>query len=129
MASEANLISSSAAVDPLTSTRLHHSSTAMAASSLLWVNAFSGLGKLTVAKILTDLLSKEEMILADNEQLIDSAGAKLSRDRPNYQNDRWLQRIAASMEYVFNPITSSKIIVFAGEISLADLFVLCSLWN
>ncbi|MCJ1328816.1 hypothetical protein MMC10_005493 [Thelotrema lepadinum] len=83
----------------------------MATTPLVWINGFPGTGKLTVAKALV-ALSDEEILLIDNHQLIDPVEAKYSRDHPDYQQQRQLQRNRVFEKVVHNKELHSRTIVF-----------------
>lgn len=82
------------------------------AAPVVWINAFPGTGKLTVARELVRL--DQSSILIDNHQLIDPVAARLSRDHPQYQTERRRERERAFDKYVLEPTLSSKTIVFTG---------------
>jgi hypothetical protein len=73
-------------------------------SPLIYINAFPGTGKLTVARALISLLSSSKPtsapVLLDNHTLIDPVAAKYTRDHPNYAQERRRVRKKALREYV-----------------------------
>ncbi|CAH0046196.1 unnamed protein product [Clonostachys solani] len=83
----------------------------MAAAPIIWINAFPGTGKFTVAKVLGTLIPKSVVI--DNHQLIDPV--TLSRDHPCYQTERKKEREKAFNEYVFNPRWAEHTIIFTDS--------------
>jgi adenylylsulfate kinase-like enzyme len=83
------------------------------AAPLLWLNGFPGTGKLTVAKALLETLG-DRMIIIDNHQLIDPVAAKFSRDHPDYQHERKLERTKAFKAYVEPAENREKIILCTG---------------
>jgi hypothetical protein len=93
----------------------------------VWVNGFPDSGKLTVTRVLTELLGKEELILIDKHQLIDPVEAKIPRDHPDYLKERQLQRSIAFTEYVDSAAMRSRTIIFTGRLSLSVLIVPSSL--
>ncbi|KAL7953376.1 hypothetical protein V8C34DRAFT_321227 [Trichoderma compactum] len=80
------------------------------AAPVVWINAFPGTGKLTVARELVRL--DQSSILIDNHQLIDPVAARFSRDHPQYQAERRRERERAFDKYVLEPTLISKTIVF-----------------
>ncbi len=88
---------------------------------LLWVNGFPGSGKLTVMRVLTELLGVNRAVLIDNHQMIDPVEATTPREHPAYQRQRQLQREKVFKEYVSNPERASQIIIFTGKPLMADL--------
>ncbi|KAL5088874.1 hypothetical protein Trisim1_006289 [Trichoderma cf. simile WF8] len=80
------------------------------AAPVVWINAFPGTGKLTVARELIRL--DQSSILIDNHQLIDPVAARFSRDHPQYQTERRRERERAFDNYVLEPTLMSKTIVF-----------------
>jgi hypothetical protein len=73
-------------------------------SPLIYINAFPGTGKLTIARALISLLSSSKPtsapVLLDNHTLIDPVPAKYTRDHPNYAQERRRVRKKALREYV-----------------------------
>ena len=82
---------------------------------LVWINGFSGSGKMTVTRELVKLLGEDNAMLIDNHQMIDPVEATTRRGHPLYQERQRLQREKVFQEYVLNPKTSSQIIIFTGE--------------
>ncbi|CAG9987710.1 unnamed protein product [Clonostachys byssicola] len=80
----------------------------MAAAPIIWINAFPGTGKLTVAEALATLIPKSVVI--DNHQLIDLV--KLSRDHPCYQIERKKEREKAFNKYLSSPGWAEHTIIF-----------------
>ncbi|KAH6603941.1 hypothetical protein Trco_007387 [Trichoderma cornu-damae] len=82
------------------------------AAPLIWINAFPGTGKLTIAKAIKSM--DESITIIDNHQLIDPVASKLSRDDPRYQIERKRERERAFQKYVQDPAKASEIIIFTG---------------
>ncbi|ETS03819.1 hypothetical protein M419DRAFT_136420 [Trichoderma reesei RUT C-30] len=80
------------------------------AAPLIWINAFPGTGKLTIAKAIKAL--DESVTVVDNHQLIDPVASRISRDDPRYQAERKRERERAFEKYVYDPATASKTVVF-----------------
>ncbi|KAL7914673.1 hypothetical protein GGI35DRAFT_154278 [Trichoderma velutinum] len=80
------------------------------AGPIVWINAFPGTGKLTVARELVGL--DQSSFLIDNHQLIDPVAARFSRDHPQYQIERRRERERAFDKYVLEPTMISKTIIF-----------------
>ncbi|KAL7944738.1 hypothetical protein V8C42DRAFT_325731 [Trichoderma barbatum] len=80
------------------------------AGPVVWINAFPGTGKLTVAREL--VLLNQSSVLIDNHQLIDPVAARFARDHPQYQTERRCERERAFDKYVLEPALMSKTIVF-----------------
>lgn len=87
----------------------------MIPAPLVWMNGFPGCGKLTVARVLVELLGTDNAVLIDNHQLIDPVEARMPRDHTDYQKERQLQRTIAFTEYVDNAALRSRIIIFTGK--------------
>lgn len=83
------------------------------AAPLIWINAFPGTGKLTIAKAIKSM--GEFITVIDNHQLIDPVAAKLSRDDPHYQTERKRERERAFKKYVQDPGRASETIIFTGK--------------
>ena len=82
---------------------------------LIWINAFPGTGKFTIAKLLTTLLDEGDPLLIDNHSLIDPVEANFSRDHPNYQQERHRGRDAMFKKFVEDAAFQTRIIIFTGE--------------
>ncbi|UKZ46665.1 hypothetical protein TrVGV298_000871 [Trichoderma virens] len=80
------------------------------ARPVVWINAFPGTGKLTVAREFVRM--DESSVLIDNHQLIDPVAARFARDHPQYQTERRRERERAFDKYVLEPALMSKMIVF-----------------
>ena len=83
------------------------------AAALIWINGFPGTGKLTVARAITQL--HKDTILLDNHKLIDPVEIHTPRSHPDYQKQRRMQRQSAFEQYVFNPASLSKVVIFTGQ--------------
>ena len=92
--------------------------TIVTVAPLMLINGFSGSGKLTLARILAELLGKEEMILIDNHQLIDPVETKIPREHLDYLKERQLQRSITFTKHVENAAMSSRIVIFTGKMSV-----------
>ncbi|PTB41317.1 uncharacterized protein TrAFT101_010066 [Trichoderma asperellum] len=80
------------------------------AAPLIWINAFPGTGKLTIAKAIKSIGASVTII--DNHQLIDPVAWKFSRDDPCYQIERKRERERAFQRHVQDPTTASETIIF-----------------
>ncbi|KAL6859292.1 hypothetical protein J3F83DRAFT_749645 [Trichoderma novae-zelandiae] len=80
------------------------------AAPLIWINAFPGTGKLTIAKAIKSL--DESVTVIDNHQLIDPVALRVSRDDPRYQVERKRERERAFERHVYNPAMASKTVIF-----------------
>ncbi len=85
------------------------------AKPLVWINAFPGTGKYTAARELAKMFAEGEMLLIHNHSLIDPVEVSFSRDHPDYQKERRRARQAAFDEFVLDPATLSRTVVFTGE--------------
>src|SRR3569833_858144 len=88
---------------------------------IVWINAFPGTGKLTVARELVTLFGgggggddDAYVMLIDNHSLIDPVEAKFSRLHPDYQQERRRKRQAVFAEFVLDPTTKRRTIIFTG---------------
>ena len=70
----------------------------MSSAPLIYINAFPGTGKLTIARCLLTLFPKA--ILLDNHCLIDPVAAKYPREHPEYLTERRKEREKAFEKYV-----------------------------
>ncbi|KAM0807012.1 hypothetical protein AB5N19_07351 [Seiridium cardinale] len=92
---------------------------------LVWINAFAGVGKLTIARELVKLMGgQKKVILIDNHTLIDVV--KLTRDHADYQPQRREVRQACFDRFVICDASSSaqdrgKTIVFTDFQSSNEL--------
>lgn len=82
---------------------------------LVWINGFPGVGKLTVARELLKLYTKEQVALIDNHQLIDSVAARFQRDDPQYYVERRKERRKAFERWVLNRDERHRLVVFTGD--------------
>lgn len=80
------------------------------AAPLIWINAFPGTGKLTIAKAIKAL--DESVIVIDNHQLIDPVASAIPRDDLSYQAERKREREGAFQKYVYGRATASQTVVF-----------------
>ncbi len=82
---------------------------------LVWINAFPGTGKHTVAKELVTLFGPSDKVrLVHNHSLIDPVEARFSRSHPDYQKERRRVRQTAFAELVVDPSTLSTTVIFTG---------------
>lgn len=86
----------------------------MAVAPLLWINAFPGSGKLTVAKALAELLGEGKAIIIDNHQLIDPVELVYPREHPEYQQQRKRKREEVFRKTVGNEEYQCQMIIFTG---------------
>lgn len=86
---------------------------AIMAAPLIWINAFPGTGKLTIAKAIKAL--DESVIVIDNHQLIDPVASAIPRDDLSYQAERKREREGAFQKYVYDRATASQTVVFTGK--------------
>jgi hypothetical protein len=70
---------------------------------IIHINGFPGMGKLTIARKLVDLLSRYDAKLVHNHLLIDPVGAILPRSSTDYQPVR-----RALQSVIFNALATSK---------------------
>ncbi|GIZ43980.1 hypothetical protein CKM354_000718900 [Cercospora kikuchii] len=80
--------------------------------ALVWINGFPGVGKLTVARELLKLYTKEQVALIDNHQLIDSVAARFQRNDPQYYVERRKERQKAFERWVLNRDERHRLVVF-----------------
>lgn len=79
---------------------------------LVWINAFPGTGKYTIASILTHKLMAGQCTLVHNHDLIDAVTHP--RDHPMYRALRKEERFKAFARYVFAADTLEKCVIFTG---------------
>lgn len=84
------------------------------AQPIIWINAFPGTGKKTIAKSLATLLGEDEALLIDNHTLIDPVDARIQRSRPDYQQERRRGREAAFKIFVEDPASLVRTVIFTG---------------
>jgi adenylylsulfate kinase-like enzyme len=78
---------------------------------IIWLNAFPGAGKLTIARELVQLLGSDQALLIDNHQLIDAV--TLPRDHPQYQDERRNQRYAAFTRHLYDDAAKPvRVVIF-----------------
>ena len=79
---------------------------------LIWINAFPGTGKYTIASILANKLMEGQCTLVHNHDLIDAV--KLPRDHPVYRTLRKEERTKAFAKHVLAPETKGRFVIFTG---------------
>ena len=79
---------------------------------LVWINAFPGTGKYTIASILAHKLMKGQCTLVHNHDLIDAV--TLPRDYPMYRTLRKEERSMAFAQHVLAPETRERCVIFTG---------------
>jgi hypothetical protein len=82
------------------------------AAPLVWINAFPGTGKYTIASILANKLMKAQCALIHNHDLVDTV--ILPRDHPMYRTLRKEERFKAFARHVLAPETRDKCVIFTG---------------
>jgi hypothetical protein len=82
------------------------------AAPLVWINAFPGTGKYTIASILADTLMKDQCMLIHNHDLIDAV--TLPRDHYSYRKLRKEERSKAFARHVLAPEIQGKCVIFTG---------------
>ena len=88
----------------------------MMPAPIVWINAFPGVGKLTVAKEI--ILHHDRAILISNHSLIDPVARLLgpnSRDHPRYQEERKAAREEAFRKWVSGSLFLDQMIIFTGR--------------
>jgi tRNA uridine 5-carbamoylmethylation protein Kti12 len=79
---------------------------------LIWINAFLGTGKYTIASNLANELMEERCTLIHNHDLIDAV--TLPREHPMYRTSRKEERTKAFKRHVLAPETRGRCVVFTG---------------
>ena len=79
---------------------------------LIWINAFPGTGKYTIASILTNKLMEGQCTLIHNHDLIDAVS--VPRDHPMYRMLRKEERAKAFAQHVLAPRSRGRCVVFTG---------------
>jgi adenylylsulfate kinase-like enzyme len=79
---------------------------------LVWINAFPGTGKYTIASILIHKLMADQCTLVHNHDLID--GVTCPRDHPDYRRLRKEERSKAFARYVLAAETLQRCVIFTG---------------
>jgi hypothetical protein len=79
---------------------------------LIWINAFPGTGKYTIASIMAKNLMEGRCTLIHNHDLIDAV--TLPREHPMYRTLRKEERTVAFAKYVLAPETRERCVVFTG---------------
>jgi adenylylsulfate kinase-like enzyme len=82
------------------------------AAPLIWINAFPGTGKYTIASILANKLIEGRCTLVHNHDLIDAV--TLPREHPMYRTLRKEERTKAFKQHVLAPETMERSVVFTG---------------
>ena len=82
---------------------------------LIWINAFPGTGKYTIASILVNKLMEGQCKLIHNHDLID--GVKVPRDHPMYRTLRKDERTKAFAQHVLAPEEKGKCVIFTGMLN------------
>ena len=101
-----------------TSVHLHrtHIMTAMIdgiqSAPMIWINAFPGTGKYTIASILANKLMEGQCTLCHNHDLIDAVS--VPRDHPMYRLLRRKERAKAFAQHVLAPGSRGRCVVFTG---------------
>ena len=85
------------------------------APPLVWINGFPGAGKLTVARALFHMIGPDRAVLIDNHQLIDAVAVRMSRDHPEYQAARRLERNRVFTEMAEKSDDHCKVFIFTGK--------------
>jgi adenylylsulfate kinase-like enzyme len=79
---------------------------------LIWINAFPGTGKYTIASILANKLMEGQCTLCHNHDLIDAVS--VPRDHPMYRLLRRKERAKAFAQHVLAPGSRGRCVVFTG---------------
>lgn len=79
---------------------------------LIWINAFPGTGKYTIASILANKLMEGQCTLIHNHDLIDAV--TVPRDNPMYRTLRKEERAKAFAQHVLATETRGRCVVFTG---------------
>jgi broad-specificity NMP kinase len=79
---------------------------------LVWINAFPGTGKYTIASILTHKFMAGECTLIHNHDLIDAVACP--REHPEYRRLRKEERSKAFARYVLAAETLQRCVIFTG---------------
>lgn len=82
------------------------------AAPLIWINAFPGTGKYTIASILANKLMEGRCTLVHNHDLIDAV--TLPREHPMYRTLRKEERTRAFEQHVLALETGERAVVFTG---------------
>ncbi|KAF2141161.1 uncharacterized protein K452DRAFT_359516 [Aplosporella prunicola CBS 121167] len=84
------------------------------AAPVVRINAFPGMGKLTIAREVVQLYQDRhrQAILIDNHQLIDPVEARIPRHHADYQEQRRLQRAITFSKYLYPPEIRATTIIF-----------------
>ncbi|KAH7085278.1 hypothetical protein BKA63DRAFT_597947 [Paraphoma chrysanthemicola] len=98
---------SSASLRPITYTM------SFAPAPLVYINAFPGTGKLTIARALVALFfnSHSTATLIDNHTLIDPVAAKFPRQHPRYTDARRQEREKVLRAYIENPERDEEVVI------------------
>ena len=79
---------------------------------VIWINAFPGTGKYTIASILANELMAGRCTLIHNHDLIDVVS--VPRDHPMYRMLRKEGRAKAFAQHVLAPRSRGKCVIFTG---------------
>lgn len=79
---------------------------------LIWINAFPGTGKYTIASILAKELMGGQCTLIHNHDLIDAV--TLPREHPMYRASRKHERAKAFAQHVLAPESMGRCVIFTG---------------
>jgi adenylylsulfate kinase-like enzyme len=79
---------------------------------LIWINAFPGTGKFTIASILARKLMEGRCTLVHNHDLIDAV--TYPRDHPEYRRLRKEERSKAFERHVLVVDTMERCVIFTG---------------
>lgn len=84
------------------------------AAPLIWINAFPGTGKYTIASILANELAEGQCTLVHNHDLIDAV--KVPRDHLMYRTLRKEERTKAFIRHVLAPEARGRCVIFTGTL-------------
>ena len=82
------------------------------AAPLIWINAFPGTGKYTIASILANELMEGQCTLVHNHDLIDAV--EVPRDHLMYRTLRKNERTKAFEQQILAPEAREKCVIFTG---------------
>jgi hypothetical protein len=90
----------------------HYTMAQIKPAPLIWINAFPGTGKFTIASILAHKLMEGWCTLVHNHDLIDAVTCP--RDHPDYRRLRREERSKAFAQHVLAADILEKCVVFTG---------------